>query len=49
VKEEHVEIATKLQIICDAHFDHSHVVVPEYSCLYGIEQEGKRSANERLR
>jgi hypothetical protein len=35
MKEEHVGTATKLEIICDAHFNHSQVIEPEHLCLYG--------------
>ena len=48
VKEEHVGIATKIEIICDAHTDHSQVIEPEHSRLYGTKRDGKRNANEML-
>eukprot|EP00957_Ditylum_brightwellii_P013899 1048269-Ditylum_brightwellii.AAC.1 len=43
-----LELLQKLEIICDSHFDHSQVIEPEHSCLYGEKQDGKRSANKRL-
>ena len=41
MREEHVGIATKLEIICDAHFNHSQVSEPEHSSLYGKKQDEK--------
>eukprot|EP00957_Ditylum_brightwellii_P009085 686978-Ditylum_brightwellii.AAC.1 len=37
-----------MEIICDAHVDHSQVIEPEHSRLYGTKQDGKRRANKRL-